>query len=78
MGKNNQQKSIKDILEKEDNNDYSGFITNPSQGQDDRSFLKRLISSIKPTISFSFKKIPDSVDDVKRGIGFKISGGTDF
>lgn len=78
MGDEIPQKSIKDILAKECDGDYSGFITNPSQKQDDRPFLKRLISSIKPALSFSTKKIPNSLDDIQKGIRFKISGGTDF
>lgn len=71
-------KNIKDILEKEDNRDYSDYIKNSSQIVDERPFLTRLVSSIKTSVSFSAKNIPDSIEDVKKGIKINISGGTDF
>lgn len=57
--------------------DYSRFITNPSKKEDDRSFWLRLLLSIRPSLSFSTKKVP-STDDIKRGVKIKITGGADF
>ena len=57
--------------------DYSRFITNFSRKEDDRPFWLRLLLSIRPSISFSTRKIK-SVGDVQKGTTFKISGGTDF
>lgn len=57
--------------------DYSQYVTNPSKKEDDRPFWLRLLLSIRPSISFSAKKIK-SANDVQRGATFKISGGTDF
>jgi hypothetical protein len=58
--------------------DYSHYINNPSSKQDDRPFWLRLLLSIKPSFSFSAKKIPSSVSDVSKGIKFNIKGGADF
>jgi len=58
--------------------DYSHFINNPVPKQDERPFWLRLLLSIKPSFSFSAKKIPKSASDVANGIQFKIKGGTDF
>jgi hypothetical protein len=57
--------------------DYSKYITNPSKKEDDRPFLVRLLSSIKPSLSFSTRKVPNS-EDIKKGIKIKITGGADF
>jgi len=57
--------------------DYSQYITNPSKKEDERPFWLRLLLSIRPAISFSTRKLK-SVDDVKKGVSFKISGGADF
>lgn len=58
--------------------DYSRFITNPSKKRDDRPFWLRLLLSIKPSISFSTKKITSSTKDTVDKIKFKIEGGADF
>lgn len=57
--------------------DYSRFITNPSKKEDDRPFWLRLLLSLRPSLSSSTKKVPDT-DDIKRGVKIKITGGADF
>jgi hypothetical protein len=57
--------------------DYSQYVTNPSKKEDDRPFLLRLLLSIRPSMSFSTRKIKSS-NDIKKGLSFKITGGTDF
>lgn len=57
--------------------DYSRFLKNFSPKEDKRPFWLRLLLSIKPSLSFSTKKIPSS-EDIKRGVKIKISGGADF
>ena len=57
--------------------DYSQYVTNPSTKEDNRPFWLRLLTSIRPSMSFSARKIKSS-NDVKKGLSFKITGGTDF
>lgn len=57
--------------------DYSKYIKNPVKKEDDRPFWLRLLLSIRPSLSFSTRKVP-STDDIKRGVKIKITGGADF
>jgi hypothetical protein len=57
--------------------DYSKYITNPVPKEDDRPFWLRLLLSLRPSLSFSTKKVPSS-DDIKKGVKLKITGGADF
>lgn len=58
--------------------DYSQYIKNPSTKQDDRPFWLRLLLSIRPSFSFSAKKMPSDTEDALSKIKFKIKGGADF
>jgi hypothetical protein len=58
--------------------DYSRFVKELHPKEDDRPFWLRLLLSIKPSFSFSAKKIPSSAGDAIDGIKFKIKGGADF
>lgn len=57
--------------------DYSGFITNPSKPEDNRPSWLRLLSSLRPSIFFDFKKDKDT-KETKRGMGIQIKGGVEF
>jgi len=58
--------------------DYSRFVTELHPKEDDRPFWLRLLLSIKPSISFSAKKMPSSAGDAIDKMKFKIKGGADF
>ena len=58
--------------------DYSHFINNPVPKQDERPFWLRLLLSIRASVSFSTKKMPNNVSDVTDKLKFKIKGGADF
>jgi hypothetical protein len=58
--------------------DYSHFINNPVPKQDDRPFWLRLLSSIRASVSFSARNVPENASDTMDKLKFKIKGGADF
>ena len=58
--------------------DYSRFVKEIHPKEDDRPFWLRLLLSIRPSFSFSTKKVPSSTEDFVDKIKFKIKGGADF
>ena len=58
--------------------DYSRFVKELHPKEDDRPFWLRLLLSIRPSFSFSAKKVPSSLEEGIGKVKFKIKGGTDF
>lgn len=58
--------------------DYSRFVKELHPKEDDRPFWLRLLLSIRPSFSFSAKKMPSSSDELVDKIKIKIKGGADF
>ena len=54
--------------------DYSDCLKEIGK-EDDRPFWLRLLCSLRPSVFLDSKK---DGEEIKRGVGFEIKGGTDF